>query len=616
METRTLLDSLDVGVVAIAPDWTIVEWSAPAARIVGLPADQVLGKGFWVAFPTAKGTHVERTLQEVMSDGRPRAYITPSAAPEFRGKVFETHVTRGPRNHLLLVFRESRAELSPESQAGHLLTAFEHERRFYRQLFDALPSPAFVLSLDGQILEANPAATDLLGAVQSDTLRGRQLADWTTAPERSNLATALREALRQRQQIRLSIESGGGSEAAREVEAVIENVDREHPEEIPRLLFLAVDVSREVLLQRKLVQADRLSQLGALVSGVAHELNNPLAAIAAFAELLTVDAKDGHLRESTDIIHAEAIRAGRVVQTLLDFARQRPRVREPVDLQDVVERVLALERSALKRARVKAVLTMADDLPAVMGDPQELQQIVLNAVVNAVDAIEASGRPGTIDIRARRTDGHISFTVEDTGPGLTPEALERVFEPFFTTKGDGGTGLGLTISLGLVKALGGRLWLQNVEGGGARLTAELPAEAVVKEPEPQSGFRPAGRRLSVLIVDDEASVRRGMTLMAERLGHEVRTVGDMEGALASLRDQGQRYDALLVDVHLDEAHTGFDLFEELLQEGRGRERHVVFTTGDSVSSRTRDRLQRSERPVLKKPFNLEELREMLERVAG
>jgi PAS domain S-box-containing protein len=614
METRMLLDNLDIGVVAIAPDWTIVEWSAPAARIAGIPADRVLGKGFWVAFPTAKGTHVEQILQQVMFDGRPRAYLTPERAPEFQGKVFETHVTRGPRNHLLLVIRPMRAELSPESQAGHILTAFEHERRFYRQLFDALPSPGLVLSLDGQILEANPQATELLGATHSDALRGRQLGDWTPAAERAGFATALRDALRQRQRIHMSIDVGG--DPGREVEAVIENVDRTHPEEVPRLLFLAVDVSREVLLQRKLVQADRLSQLGALVSGVAHDLNNPLAAIAAFAELLTVDAKDAHLKESTDIIHAEAMRAGRVVQTLLDFARQRPRVHEPVDLQNLVERVLALQRSALKRARVKAVVTMADDLPEVAGDPQEVQQIILNAVVNAVDAIEASERPGTIDIRARRTDGHISLTVEDTGPGLTPAALDRVFEPFFTTKGDRGTGLGLTISLGLVKGMGGRLWLQNVEGGGARLTVEFPAATAAKHPEPRGGFHPAGRELSVLIVDDEASVRRGMTLMAERLGHEVRTVSDLKNALACLREPGSRYDALLVDVHLDEANTGFDLFEELLQEGRGRERHVVFTTGDSVSARTRDRLQRSERPVLKKPFNLDELREMLERVAG
>ncbi|HEX9610865.1 MAG TPA: PAS domain-containing protein, partial [Gemmatimonadales bacterium] len=101
MEARALLDSLDVGVVAIAPDWTIVEWSAPVARITGIQADHVLGKGFWVAFPTAKGTYVERILQEVLFDGQPRAYLTPAGVPEFQGAVFETQVTRGPRNHLI-----------------------------------------------------------------------------------------------------------------------------------------------------------------------------------------------------------------------------------------------------------------------------------------------------------------------------------------------------------------------------------------------------------------------------------------------------------------------------------------------------------------------------------
>ncbi|MGH7672280.1 MAG: ATP-binding protein [Gemmatimonadales bacterium] len=614
MEAKALLDSLDVGVVAIAPDWTIVEWSAPAARITGIPADHMLGKGFWVAFPTAKGTYVERILQEVLADGQPRAYLTPAGLAEFQGAVFETRVTRGPRNHLILVLRETRTELSPESQAGHILTAFEQEWRFYRQLFDGLPIPALVLSLDGQILEANPQATELLGAASADALRGCSLADWTAATLRPALATALRDALRQRQRFQLTIEFGG--ESAREVEAVIENVDPAHAPGVPRLLFLAVDVSREVLLQRKLLQTDRLSQLGALVSGVAHELNNPLAAISAFAELLAVDAQEPRLRESVEIIHAEAMRAGRVVQTLLDFARQRPRVTQAVDIQDIVERVLALQRNALKRARVKVVVAVPPDLPGVMGDPQELQQIVLNAVVNALQAIEATDRPGTIEVRGQRTDGYVNLAIEDSGPGLPPEALERVFEPFFTTKGDTGTGLGLTISLGLVKAMGGRLWLQNVEGGGARLTIELPAESPTPPVEQRSGFRPAERHLSVLIVEDEVSVRRGLALMAERLGHAVRTVNGFQQALDVLREPRARYDAMLVDVHLDEEHTGFDVFEELLQEGRGRERRVVFTTGDSISARTRDRLQRAERPVLRKPFNLEELREMLDRVGG
>jgi len=194
--------------------------------------------------------------------------------------------------------------------------------------------------------------------------------------------------------------------------------------------------------------------------------------------------------------------------------------------------------------------------------------------------------------------------------------LDRVFEPFFTTKGDEGTGLGLAISFGLVRGMGGRMWMQNVEGGGARLAFELPMDPAPAAVPAASTFQAATRRLSVLVVEDEESVRRGMVLLAKRLGHDVTSVGGFGAAARQLEEAGARYDAFLLDVHLDEAHSGFDLFEQLRLEGRGRERRIVFTTGDSISAETRDQLQRAERPVLRKPFSLDELREMLERVAG
>ncbi len=611
LDPKTLLDSLDEGVVAIAPDWTVTEWTARAAAITGLPADRVLGQNFWIVFPTAKGSHVERVLQDVLADGTPRSFVTPARAPEFQGLVFETRVTRALRNYLVLQFRPVRDEIDPESRAAQILTAFETERRLYRQLFEALPSPAFVLSVDGQILEANPQAADLLGVPEPRSLRGRSLAEWALPAQRPALAAALRDAIRNQQRIRFAIDFAG--EPTSEVDAVIVNIAA--TQESAKLFFLGVDVSREVLLQRKLLQADRLSQLGALVSGVAHELNNPLAAISAFAELLGVDAQTPELKESAEIIHTEAIRAGRVIQTLLDFARQRPRQAVALDLQDVVERVLALHRSALKKARVQAVVRISDQVPPILGDPQELQQVLLNAIVNAQQAIESAGRPGKIFVTARRTDDHAVVEVEDTGPGVPPELLERVFEPFFTTKGEAGTGLGLAISFGLVKSMGGRIWMENIEGGGARLVLELPTEEAAPQAVQPIGFRPAARRFAILVVEDEQSVRRGMARMAERLGHSVTSVSGFEEALARLRAADTRYDALVVDVHLDEAHTGFDLFEELRQEGRGRERRLVFTTGDSISASTRDQLQRSERPVLRKPFKLEELRDVLDRVA-
>src|SRR5438445_582498 len=468
VDAKELLDSLDVGVLAMAPDWTIAAWSAAAARITALPADRVVGGSIWIAFPAAKGTELELVLVDVLADGKPRTFLAPAGTPEVVGTVLEIRVTRGPENHLVLCFRPVHEELAPESRAAQLLSALEAERRLYLQLFSSLPTPALVLSPGGQILDANPEGANLLGGVDATALRGRVLTEWAPAAQQGMLAAGLRHAVTKRQDVALSFEFAG--ESAREVRAVVVNVDPVRA--APKLLFLALDVSREILLQQRLLQADRLSQLGALVSGVAHELNNPLAAIAAFGEALALEPHQSDLQESAEVIRSEAMRAGRIVQTLLDFARQRPRMQTAVDLGEIADRVLALQRSALKKARIRATISIPQDVPAVSGDPQELQQVMLNAVVNAGQAIEGTGRPGQIAIAGRSTDHHVLVTVDDTGPGVPPEILDRVFEPFFSTKAEHGTGLGLAISFGLVRGMGGRRWMQNVEGGGARLAFE------------------------------------------------------------------------------------------------------------------------------------------------
>ena len=612
MDAKELLDNLDVGVAAVAPDWAIAEWSAGAERITGFPAARVVGQSLWVAFPAAKGTQLERVMEDVQAGGGPQTYLAPSGTPETPRTVLETRVTRGPRDHLIVAFRPVREELPPQSRAAQLLTALETERRLYLQLFSSLPAAALILTSDGQILDANAEGTRLLGARDAPALRGRTLAEWVPSSTRTALATTLRDAVARRQDVQLTLEFAG--EPARDVRAIVVNVDPVRGS--PKLLFFAMDVSRELLLQQRLLQADRLSQLGALVSGVAHELNNPLTAIAAFGEALAMDAKQPDVKESADVIRAEAMRAGRIIQTLLDFARQRPRVRVAVDLGEIAERVLALQRSALKKARIRTTVSVPNEVPAVAGDPQEVQQVLLNAVVNARQAIEGTDRPGRIAIAARASDHHVVVTVEDSGPGVPPEILDRVFEPFFSTKAEHGTGLGLAISFGLVRVMGGRMWMQNVEGGGAQLSFELPVDVGAADPAAQTGARPGEKGLSVLVVEDEESVRRAMALLAKRLGHEVTTVGCFDEATRRLAEPDSRYDALLVDVHLDEAHTGFDLFDMLRSEGRGREQRIVFTTGDSISTQTRDAIERADRPVLRKPFSLDDLREMLERVAA
>src|SRR2546430_2425640 len=172
MEAKELLDSLDVGVLAMAPDWTVAEWSAAAARITALPADRVLGRSIWVAFPAAKGTELERVFGDVLADGRPRTFLAPAGAPDAPGTVLETRVTRGAADHLAVAFRPVHEELAPESRAAQLLSALEAERRLYLQLFSSLPTPALVLTPDGQILGTNSEGAKPLGGRDAAALRG------------------------------------------------------------------------------------------------------------------------------------------------------------------------------------------------------------------------------------------------------------------------------------------------------------------------------------------------------------------------------------------------------------------------------------------------------------
>ena len=608
MDPLVLLNSLEAGVAAISPGWRVSSWSPSAARLTGRPADEVIGAELWSAFPATRRAMIERTLGEVLADGVARTVVLPSRSAERGTTPLEIEACRAADGHLLLLIREAppaaREPALPDPEAEADL-----ECRLYARFFEALPTPALLLSPDGQIIHTNQPAVGFLGVPAGFGLRGRVLADWIRS---SDLAAALRAAATETQRLTVAVEIPG-RDTPREAQLIIAATDGEAGSS--RRLCLVHDISREVLLQRRLVQADRLSQLGALVSGVAHELNNPLAAIAAFAELLEEGTPDSAVAESAHIIAGEALRAGRIIRTLLDFAKHQQRTLQPVSLPDVVDRVLALQRSALKKARITTSVAFGSQLPHLRGDPRELQQVLLNAVVNATQAIAATGQPGRIEISARESDAHVVVSVEDSGPGVPPELLERVFEPFFTTKGDEGTGLGLSISSGLVRAMGGRMWLQNVDGRGARLSFELPLETAVAAPSMPPGARRAARPLKVLIVEDLPTLRRAMELLARRLGHEPTTVAGLAEAQALLADPRVDFEAFLIDVHLEEGHSGFDLFEQLRDEGQDRERRVVFTTGDSISPQTRDRLERADRPVLRKPFALDDLRDILDRLA-
>ena len=362
-------------------------------------------------------------------------------------------------------------------------------------------------------------------------------------------------------------------------------------------------------MRLRLMESDRLAAVGELVAGVAHEVNNPLSSISAFAQLLLRDELTPAHRESIEVIRAETMRASQVVKDLLTFARRSDPQREPLDLNGVIARTLRLRQYQFAEASVRVQQELAPELPAVLGDARQLQQVCLNLVTNAVHAMAEQGG-GTLTFRSSHAGGNVMLEVIDTGPGITPGARAHIFEPFFTTKGEGeGTGLGLSVSYGIVKAHGGAIEVVESGPGGTTFRVSLPAVSAQADPRstpaaalPVLRSPLAGIRL--LFVDDEPALRSGMEAFGRLRGFTVLTAGDGAEALSRTRSPG--VDAVVCDLRMP-GMDGYAFHDLLRAERPGLAARTVFVTGDVVSNETRDTVLRQ--PVLAKPFSFDQVEE-------
>ena len=319
------------------------------------------------------------------------------------------------------------------------------------------------------------------------------------------------------------------------------------PQRDEEVLCLIRDVTDQKMLQEQLIQSEKMSAIGQLVSGVAHELNNPLAGISAFAQLLLAEKRfPPDQRTAAETIYSEARRASRIVQNLLTFARQHKAEKGPAAMNQVLDDTLELRGYELRVRGIDVRREYDEALPDTMGDAHQLQQVFLNLITNAEQAMErAEGRHHRLTVRTKRTGDAIRIEVEDTGGGVPANLLERIFNPFFTTKPTGhGTGLGLSISLGIVREHEGRIWAENAPQGGARFVVELPVivPRVSGEFPAALAAHPVGDSLHILVVDDEASVRVALQRYLAARGHDVETTASGQDALGLLR--ASAYDAV------------------------------------------------------------------------
>jgi two-component system NtrC family sensor kinase len=359
--------------------------------------------------------------------------------------------------------------------------------------------------------------------------------------------------------------------------------------------------------QEQLLQSEKMSAVGQLISGVAHELNNPLTAILGYTQLLETEELEPRVRDFIGKLHKQAQRTQKIVQNLLSFARQQKPRRLHVDLRTVMEDTIALRDYDLKANNIMLQRDFDAALPAVVADPHQIEQVYLNIINNAVDAMLESGHGGSLNIRIYGENGHVVSEFLDSGPGISDP--KHAFDPFFTTKGVGkGTGLGLSICYGIVKEHGGEISAENVASGGARIKVRLPV-AVGEKPVTESDRIVARRELQlegrVLLVDDEESIIDFEREVLTAAGLEVIAATSGNHAIEFL--QNEEFDAIFLDSKIGGERSSEDLYRWIAQSRPSLLGHTVLVLSDVSDLAVRAFVDKTKVMCLVKPFEVSEL---------
>ncbi len=375
------------------------------------------------------------------------------------------------------------------------------------------------------------------------------------------------------------------------------------------------DVTAGKELRERLFQAEKLASIGELISGIAHELNNPLTSVLAHAQLLSFDpSMPEKARDSLRWIEEEARRAAGIVQNLLDFVRRRPPKREMVDINELIRKTLALRAYEMRVENVEVKTELAPSLPFTSADPQQFQQVFLNIIINAEQAMYDAHRGGTLTVRTSLTpENFIRIEFSDDGPGIPKEHMSRIFDPFFTTK-EKGTGMGLSIAYNLVKEHGGRIWARNnTPEPGVTFFVEIPVMAGEEGRWAEELLRELEERLPparVLVVEDEKAITTVLETFLTQEGLEVLTASDGGKALQVLREED--FDLVISDIRLP-GLNGMALYEEIKTLKPHLADRFIFITGDVLTPATEAFLHSTGALHLSKPFSINQLRETIKK---
>lgn len=493
------------------------------------------------------------------------------------------------------------------------------ETRF-RSITEAHPVPVLIARLqDGHILYASPGAETLLG-LPSGTLTSHTIDRFLSrALERREIITAMMGSHEVNMK-EVVLTRGDGEALPAALSARRINYQNEAAM-VMGLYDLTEQKKAEIQIQQQqeaLQQSEKMAALGGLLAGVAHELNNPLSVVMGQTTLLMEGPGEDKTKSRAEKIFKAADRCSRIVKSFLALARRKPPERKEVELNSIINNSLELLSYQFRNENVELHLELDPALPPVMGDGDQLTQVFTNLALNAAQAMhEWKGEHKLTIQTSLQPDGQILVSVVDTGPGVPADFQKRIFEPFFTTKGgQGGTGVGLALCLNIIEGHGGRLRLENTEGGGATFLITLPAAEIVQE-QPAAANETAtaqpanekkGEALRILLVDDEVELAQTLADLLEPHGHEIDLAAN--GQIAYEKLQKKPFDVIISDLRMP-VMDGPQLYAAL--EGNLPEytKKIIYVTGDTLSPHVHSFLSETPVPVIEKPYRLADVQKAL-----
>ena len=607
-----LFETLQEGIYIVTPDDQILDANPALVRILGYDSKlELLSRKVSEIFTddSSRAVIQHEVDRHAVLEGREITLIRKDGTPI---TCLNTAAAVRDSSGRIVRYQGALMDISARREMERRL---HKEQEFARRLVDSFPDLILVLDTKAHYTFVGPRCQDILGYEAQDT-RDMQFGERTHPEDLPGLMSLYGDIIHGRRnfsslEVRVRHKQGDWRQILFNFSPLFDENNK-----IEGVVLSGRDVTDLKRLEEQLIRAEKLAAMGQMLAGVAHELNNPLTAILGVTELVRErEGLDDSMKRQLDLTHRQARRAARIVQNLLEFSRPASPQKKPIDLTSIIERTLQLHEHSLRRNQVAVDFSPRTDLPPVVGDANQLIQVLLNLVTNAEQAIREVRESGRIQIRLAPSGGNVVLTVQDDGVGILPEALPKLFDPFYTTKRPGGgTGLGLSICLSIVREHGGTIQAESLPGGGSAFKVYLPLAGDIRQPVSSAarsdsgsdpGLKPTPsvlKGIRVLVLDDEESI---CSLLQEGLGaHGLKVSCASSAEEAARLIAAHPYDALLCDVRLKTAGTlgdGHAAAAHVTAAAAGTHKPlVIFMTGEYVDQDAR----LAGTTFLQKPFRI------------